>query len=89
MKRLINQLFTKEEIIAGLHGEDNERTMKIKGNRGSCANTVFTFHSFFSAAIRTAFFQDDDEKLDGFWEYEGKLSRGNQRRGHISRTKHP
>jgi hypothetical protein len=27
--------------------------------------------------------------LDGFWEYEGKLIRGNQRRGHIFRTKHP
>jgi hypothetical protein len=89
MKRLINQLFTKEEIMAGLHGEDNERTMKIKGNRGSRTNTVLIFHLSFLAAIRTAFFQDDDEKLDGFWEYEGKLIRGNQRRGHIFRTKHP
>ena len=31
MKRLINQLFTKEEIINRQHEQINERTLKIKG----------------------------------------------------------
>lgn len=30
MKRLINELFTKDEILLGEHEEINERTIKIK-----------------------------------------------------------
>jgi hypothetical protein len=31
MKRLINQLFSKEEIMEGQHEQVNDRTKKIKG----------------------------------------------------------
>jgi hypothetical protein len=31
MKRLINQLFSKEEMMQRLHEQSNERTEKIKG----------------------------------------------------------
>jgi hypothetical protein len=34
MKRLINQLFTKEEIMEGEHEKLNGRTGKIKGQQG-------------------------------------------------------
>lgn len=32
-------------------------------------------------AIKTYFFQNDDVQIDGFWDYQGKIIRGNQRRG--------
>ncbi|CAF3894735.1 unnamed protein product [Rotaria magnacalcarata] len=69
MKRLINELFTKEEIMNSEHEQINERTKKIKD------------------AVQACFFQDDPDKTDGFWEYEGKIVRGNQRRGLKHRKK--
>jgi hypothetical protein len=33
MKRLINQLFPKEEMMDGEHEIDNEQTVKIKGSQ--------------------------------------------------------
>ncbi|CAF4153181.1 unnamed protein product [Rotaria sp. Silwood2] len=70
MKDLINELFTKEEIIDDKHEQINERTEKIK------------------AAIQAWFFYDDDDNITSFWDFEGKIIRGNQRRGHIFRQKH-
>ena len=32
MKKLINQLFTKGEIMEGEHEQENERTTKLKGD---------------------------------------------------------
>lgn len=32
-------------------------------------------------AIKVYFFQNDDIQVDGFWDYQGKVIRGNQRRG--------
>ncbi|CAF3121624.1 unnamed protein product [Rotaria sp. Silwood2] len=69
MKKLINELFTKNEIMEDNHEQENERTTKIKD------------------AIETAFFQGDKDKVEGFWEYEGKIIRGNQRRGLAHRKK--
>ncbi|CAF1229297.1 unnamed protein product, partial [Rotaria sordida] len=70
MKDLINELFTKEEIIDRKHEQINERTQKIK------------------AAIQAWFFYDDDDNITSFWDFEGKIIRGNQRCGHIFRQKH-
>jgi hypothetical protein len=49
MKRLINQLFTKDEIIDRQHESDNERTNKVKGKLSShyehlCAFVIFSLH---------------------------------------------
>ncbi|CAF4289824.1 unnamed protein product [Rotaria magnacalcarata] len=38
-------------------------------------------------AIKACFFKDDKDKLDAFWECEGKITRGNQRRGRAHRQK--
>ncbi|CAF1501219.1 unnamed protein product [Rotaria magnacalcarata] len=38
-------------------------------------------------AIKACFFKDDKDKLDAFWECEGKITRGNQRRGRAYRQK--
>lgn len=32
-------------------------------------------------AIKIYFFQNDGIQADGFWDYQGKIIRGNQRRG--------
>ena len=42
MKRLVNQLFNKEEIMEGKHEADNERTQKIKGNQ----YLLYYFHHY-------------------------------------------
>ena len=44
-------------------------------------------HLFFVDAIRACFYHDDDDRLDGFWYFEGKIIRGNQRRGLVHRKK--
>lgn len=69
MKRLINELFTKEEIIAGEHENVNERTLQIQ------------------EAVKVSFLNNDNELLEAFWNYQGKLIRGNQRRGRLFRNK--
>ncbi|CAF1206414.1 unnamed protein product [Rotaria sordida] len=69
MKNLINDLFTKEEIMAREHENTNERTEKIK------------------KAVKVYFFQNNDIEVSGFWDYEGKVIRENQRRGAIFRNK--
>ncbi len=38
-------------------------------------------------AVQAYFLFNDDNKLNGFGDYEGKIIRGNQRRGHIHRKK--
>jgi hypothetical protein len=38
-------------------------------------------------AIKVYFFQNDDLHVDGFWENEGRVIRGNQRRGLVFRNK--
>ncbi|CAF4711595.1 unnamed protein product, partial [Rotaria sp. Silwood1] len=69
MKSLINDLFTKEEIMAREHENVKERTEKIK------------------RAVKVYFFQNDDIQVAGFWDFEGKIIRENQRRGVIFRNK--
>ena len=87
MKVLINQLFTKEEIINRQHEQLNERTMKIKGNQSASFHHCFCILLTTSEAIKVYFFGDDTEKTEGFWAYQGKIVRGNQRRGHAFRGK--
>lgn len=41
-----------------------------------------------SGAVKVYFFQNDDFQLDGFWDGQGKIVRGNQRRGIKHRRKH-
>ena len=88
MKCLINQLFTKDEIINRQHESDNERTDKVKGNLRFHYEYLCVFViSLYIEAIRECFYNGDNDKLDGFWYFEGKVIRGNQRRGLIHRRK--
>ena len=45
MKRLVNDLFTSDEIMNGKHEETNERTEKIKG-KSSAVQYLFHHASF-------------------------------------------
>ena len=81
MKRLINELFTKEEIMSREH----EKTRKNK------KRVMHRIHLFIVCltvleAIKVYYFQNYDIQVAGFWDYEGKTIRGNQRRGIIFRN---
>jgi hypothetical protein len=40
-----------------------------------------------SEAIKVYFFDNDDNKINGFWNNQGRIVRGNQRRGRSFRDK--
>jgi hypothetical protein len=87
MRRLINQLFTKGEIIDRQHEQINDKTNKIQGKRFGFSLPIHCplFDSFL--AIQACFFPNDADKFHAFWSFEGKIIRGNQRRGLAHRNK--
>lgn len=82
----MNYLRKKKLLMVNTTWKTNER-WKSKVIRLSLDVFRFALSTDFSAAIQAVFFQDDDEKFDGFWEYEGRMTRGNQQRGLIFRRK--
>ncbi|CAF3688147.1 unnamed protein product [Rotaria sp. Silwood1] len=77
MKTLINQLFTKEEIIDRQHEQINERTMKIKGNQPISWYHCYSIYISVSEASNAYFYNNDNGKIEGFWNNQGKIVRGN------------
>ena len=81
MKRLINELFTKREIMDGEHEKTNERTTKIKSKLDALYQLYLHICLTILDAIKVYFFRNDDVQGDGFWNHQGRIIRGNQRRG--------
>jgi hypothetical protein len=48
---------------------------------------LLCIYSIISDTVQAFFFHDDDDKIEGFWDFEGKIIRGNQRRGLVHRQK--
>lgn len=88
MKALINKLFTKDEIIDRKHEQINERTMKIKGSYLLSYHDCFHIQIHVLEALKVCFFDNNDARVDAFWDNQGKIIRGNQRRGRSFREKH-
>jgi hypothetical protein len=88
MKSLINELFTKKEIIEGKHEQFNERTEKIKGETFVLRYPLQYIQLILLEAVQAYFFQNDQVQFKFFWEGPGRITRGNQRRGHNHRHKH-
>ncbi|CAF2946849.1 unnamed protein product, partial [Rotaria sp. Silwood2] len=74
MKQLVNALFTKDEIILGHHDQ---------------IVLVLIGCNYFGVleAVKKYFFSDDDENFKTFWDCDGKITRGNQKRGRAHREK--
>ncbi|CAF2923973.1 unnamed protein product [Rotaria sp. Silwood2] len=87
MKSLINDLFTKEEIMAREHENTNERTEKIKSEYYVLLRRFHCICLTVLGAVKVYFFQNDDIQVAGFWDFEGKIIRENQRRGVMFRNK--
>jgi hypothetical protein len=88
MKFLINELFTKQEIMEGKHEEINERTEKIKGETFVLQYPFQYVQLTLLEAVQINFFHNDEFQFELFWKRQGKSIRGNQRRGHNYRKKH-
>ena len=71
----------------GTHEKDNERTTKTKSERFTFHKSWYYIQLITLEAIQVYFFQDNKDKMDSFWYGEGRIIRGNQKRGHIYRNK--
>ena len=55
-----------------------------------CSIIFFLYHHLIIAeAIQEYFYGGDGQKMQAFWENEGKIIRQNQRRGLLYRSRHP
>ncbi|CAF4408489.1 unnamed protein product [Rotaria sp. Silwood2] len=73
MKSLINDLFTKEEIMAREHENTNERTEKIKSEYYVLLRRFHCICLTVLGAVKVYFFQNDDIQVAGFWDFEDLL----------------
>ena len=65
----------------GTHEKENERTAKIKDERLALILILYLVN--YCRRYSSVFFQGYEDRTDSFWHGEGKIVRGNQKRGQI------
>ncbi len=69
------------------HEQINERTEKIKSEWYPLHYPFYYIRLTILEAVKIYFFDNNDVLVSGFWDYEGKVIRQNQRRGFLFRNK--